>query len=118
MTTTTKVEKREVILTETPLNENVTLVQMPDLTTFDFHVQGDKQYVVHFLNPKVFGQEFATIRKGYNLFTQVKTEETMCFLHDDAEMRDSLSVVESRTDPHPIPPKTDPHPIPPKKLER
>jgi hypothetical protein len=115
MPTTTKLEKREVKLTELPLNEDVTLVQMPDLTTFDFHVQSDKHYIVHFLNPEVFGQEFATIRKGYNLFTQVKTEETMCFLHDDVEMRNSLADVESKTDPEPIPPKTDPEPIPPKK---
>jgi hypothetical protein len=106
MPTTTKLEKREVKLTEIPLNENVTLVQMPDLTTFDFHVQGDNHYIVHFLNPKVFGQEFATIRKGYNLFTQVKTEETMCFLCDDVEMRNILAKVESsRTDPIVIPPK-------------
>ena|ERR1035438_4328793 len=105
MPTTTKLEKREVKLTEIPLNEDVTLVQMPDLTTFDFHVQSDKHYFVHFLNPEVFGQEFATIRKGYNLFTQVKTEETMCFLHDDVEMRNSLADVESKTVPEPIPPK-------------
>jgi len=105
MPTTTKIEKREVKLTEVPLNENVTLVQMPDLITFDFHVQGDNQYIVHFINPEVFGQEFATIRKGYNLFTQVKTEETNCFLHDDVEMKDSLKAVESRTDPSTIPPR-------------
>ena len=103
---TTVFEKREVHLTEILLNQHVTLIQMPDLVTFDLHVEGDHHYVVHFVNPSVFGQEFATIRKGYNLFTQIKDEATRCFLFDGVQMRNILAgVAYPRTGPIIIPPR-------------
>jgi hypothetical protein len=91
---TTALEKRAVHLTEIPLNQYATLVQMPDLVTFDFHVEGDHHYVVHFLTPDVFGQEFVTIRKGYNLFTKINCGPTDCYLFDDAQLRTILTGVE------------------------
>ena len=104
---TTVFEKREVHLTEIPINQHVTLVQMPDLVTFDLHVEGDNHYVVHFVNPNAFGQEFATIRKGYNLFTQISHDATQCFLFDDVQLRNILAgVAYPRTGPIIIPPKS------------
>ena len=94
---TTALERREVQLTEIPINQHVTLVQMPDLVTFGLHVECDSHYVVHFLNPDVFGQEFATLRKGYNFFTMIKTEQTKCYFFDDAQLRKIVAEVEDPT---------------------
>ena len=95
MDTPTMLERREVHMTEITINQYVTLVQMPDLHTFDLHVEGDRHYVVHFLNPEYFGKEFATIGEGYNLFTRSKGNETECYLFDDTQLRDMVAGVES-----------------------
>ena len=102
----TVLDKRVVQLTEIPLNQHVTLIQMPDMVTFDLHVQGDNHYLVHFLNPNVFGQEVATLSEGYNLFTMIKSDEaTQCHLFDDVRLRDILAgAVYPRTGPIVIPP--------------
>lgn len=92
MEKTATLDKRAVQLTEFPVNQHVTLVQMPDMVTFDLHVYGDYRYLVHFLNPNLFGVEFATIREGYNFFTQKKTDEqTKCYLFDDVELRNIMA---------------------------
>lgn len=99
----TVLEKR---VTEVPVNQHVTLVQMPDLVTFDLHVEGDNYYLVHFLDPNVFGQEFATIRKGPNRFTMIKSDvTTKCYLYDDVELKNILAgAVYPQTGPIVIPP--------------
>jgi hypothetical protein len=103
----TVLEKKEVFLTEMAINKYVTLVQMPDMVTYDLHVEGDNPYLVHFLNPNVFGQEFATLRKGYNLFTMIDSEEvTECHLFDDVRLRNILAgAAYPRTGPIVIPPR-------------
>ena len=108
---TTTLEKREIRLTEMLLNNDVTLVQMPDMVTFDFHVTGENNYFVHFLDPNVFGQEFATLYKGYNLFTVKSNQWTECYLFEEAQLRNVLSKAVypgteyPRTGPIVIPPR-------------
>ncbi len=104
MPTATMLKKPEVKLTEMQCNENVKLVQMQDLDTFDFHVQGDNHYIVHFLTPRVFGQEFATIGKGCNLLKRVKNEEARCVLLDHSEMSKVAGGAAPQTGPIIIPP--------------
>lgn len=95
--------KREAHLIEIPLsqhvtlkqiNQHVTLVRMPDLVTFDFYVQGDHCYIVHFVNPHYFEKEFAAIGEGHNLFTGKENGETECYLFDDTRLRNIVAEVE------------------------
>lgn len=88
------IEKRKVHGTELKMNEDVTLVHMPDLDMCDLRVEGDKHYIVHFLHPQVFGQEFAAIRKGNNLFAMANHEQTDCYLFDDAQLRNIVAGAE------------------------
>ena len=69
-----------VQMIEIPLSNNVKLVQMPDLKTFDIQVQDDNHYIVHFKTPKVFETEFAAIGKGSNHLKRLKEEQTECEL--------------------------------------
>lgn len=118
MEAATTIERHAVQLTELHVHPQVTLVQMPDMVTFDLHVYGDAQYLVHFVNPNVFGMEFAVIRKGYNLFTQIKIgEETACYLFDKLELKSQPFVTELKclmlaaspcTPPIIIPPRPSP----------
>lgn len=107
----TTMERHAVQLTELHFHPHVTLVQMPDMVTFDLHVYGDAQYLVHFVNPRVFGVEFAIIRKGYNLFTQVAIEEeTKCRFYDDVKLRHLMAAAPTpRTPPIIIPPRPSPN---------
>jgi hypothetical protein len=88
------IEKRELHVTEIFINQDVTFVYMPDLNMGDFHVKGDKRYVVHFRNPNVFGKEFAAIGKGNNLFTVANGEQTECCLFDDTQLRNIVAGAE------------------------
>jgi hypothetical protein len=110
MEAATTIERCEVQLPEIHIRPHVTLVQMPDMITFDLHVYGDAQYLVHFLNPHVFGMEFAIIRKGYNLFTQVAIEqETKCRFYDDVRLRHLMAAAPTpKTPPIIIPPRPNP----------
>jgi hypothetical protein len=96
-TPSTVPEKRELHVTEIFINEDVTLVYMPDVTLCDLHVKGNKRYVVHFLKPDVFGQEFATIWPGNNLFTiKMKNETTDSYFFDDAQLRSVVKRAEGQ----------------------
>lgn len=80
------IERRELDVTELFINDDVTLVYMPDLSLCDFHVKGDKYYMVHFLNTNTFGMEFATIKKGNNIFNFVTNEQTECYLFQNTDV--------------------------------
>lgn len=96
-TPSTVPEKRELRVTEVFINEDVTLIYMPDLTLCDLHVKGNKGYVVHFVKPGVFGQEFATIWPGNNLFTiKMKNETTDAYFFDDAQLRKIVKEMEGK----------------------
>jgi hypothetical protein len=94
MDTPTALEKRELHVTEVFINEDVTLAYMPDLNLCDFYVKGHTRYVVHFLDPRVFGEEFATIHKGNNLFNVTNSEQTQCYLFDEAQLKNIVKGVE------------------------
>jgi len=118
----TTIEQRELQVTETFINQDITLVSMPGLDMCDFYVEGDKGYIVHFLNPDVFGQEFATISKGNNLFTVVNRVETECYLFEGVQLRDIVAGVEgspmkksARKPSGTVSPCTGPIIIPPNK---
>ena len=82
-------EKLDV--TELFIDKDLTLVYMPDLNLCDFHVKSDKRYLVHFLNPLAFGMEFATIRKGNNVFNLAANEKTECYLFEEAQLKEIVS---------------------------
>jgi len=84
----------ETRVVEKKINQHVTLVEMPDLVTFDFQVEGDHHYLAHFLNPHYFGKEFAVIGEGPNLFTGKAGEKTECYLFTDAHLRNLVAGVE------------------------
>jgi hypothetical protein len=66
---------------------------MSEPNKFDIHVEGEKHYIVHFVNSSVFGQEFATLSKGPNYFT-TKDEGTKSYFFDDAQLRNIVTGVE------------------------
>lgn len=110
METATTIERHAIQLTELHVHPQITIVQMPDMVTFDLHVYGDSPYLVHFQNPRVFGTEFALIRKGYNLFTQIAIDqETKCRFYDDVGLRHLMSAAPMpKTSPIIIPPHPSP----------
>ena len=85
-----------MLVKEIFINQDVTLVYMPDLKMCDLHVKGDQPYVVHFLKPDVFGQEFATLRKGNNLFTVANDGQTESYFFDEDQLRDIVAEVEDQ----------------------
>jgi len=78
-------------VTQTPINDDVTFVYMPDLKTGDFYVKGEKRYVLHFQTPNVFGKEFAVVGKGNNLVTVADDGQTECYWFDEAQLRDIVA---------------------------
>jgi hypothetical protein len=86
----------ELHVTEVLVNEDVTLVYMPGLNLCDFYVKGNNRYVVHFVDPKVFGQEFATIRQGNNVFNVANSGQTQWFLFEEAQLRNIVKGVEDQ----------------------
>ncbi len=107
MPKTNTLEKHDLVLAEFVINDNVTLVSMQDLVTFDFYVKGTGQYLAHFMNVLAFGQEFAILQKGHNLFTlKNSSQQTDCYLMADA----ALTNVQSGT----VGPCTGPIVIPPR----
>jgi hypothetical protein len=69
-------------LIEIRINDDLTLVQMPDPAKFNVHLKGDHHYFVHFLNPKVVGTEFARLHKGDNIFKMTPNETTDAYFFD------------------------------------
>ncbi|MBZ5655734.1 MAG: hypothetical protein LAO56_10715 [Acidobacteriia bacterium] len=89
------IEKRELHVIEMFINDDVTFVYMPDLNMADFHVKGDKRYVLHFREADVFGKEFAVIANGNNLFTVAEGKQTECNWFDEAELRGIVASAEA-----------------------
>jgi hypothetical protein len=52
--------------------------------------------MVHFLDADVFGQEFATICNGNNLFTMANDKHTDCYLFDDTQLRNVVKGAEDQ----------------------
>jgi hypothetical protein len=96
MDTAAGLEKRELHVTEVFINTHVTLVYMPDLDLCDFFVRDHTRYVVHFLDPKVFGVEFATLHQGNNLFNVCHNGQTQCYLFDESQMKSIVQHVEGQ----------------------
>ena len=72
---------------EKQINQDLKLIEMSDPTKFRIHVEGDKHYFVHFLNPRVFGKEFVNLHKGDNNFKMIKHEATTCYFFEDTQLR-------------------------------
>lgn len=95
-----------IIVKETPVNEDVTIMPMQDEVTFDLHVKTDTPYVVHFDLPNIFSQEYAVLKKGANLFKMIKSGKTTFLLYKTAKIADvQAGRVTPCTGPMPIPPR-------------
>ena len=79
---------------EKKINKDLKIIEMPEPFKFNIHREGDKHYIVHFVNPSVFGQEFAPLRKGDNHFTTTKGKETNSYFFDDDQLREIVTEVE------------------------
>lgn len=95
-----------VVVKETPVNEDITMMPMPDDVTFDLHVKTDTPYVIHFELPKIFNEDYALLKKGANLFEKIKSGQTTFFLYKTAKIADvQAGRVTPCTGPMPIPPR-------------
>lgn len=79
---------------EQKINADLTLT--PDPPNFHIQLKSDKHYVVHFVNPKAFGDEFVMLHKGDNNFTRRKDEETNCYFFDDDQLRRIMTGIEPK----------------------
>jgi hypothetical protein len=79
---------------EKKINDDLKIIEMSESLTYDIHGEGDKHYIVHFVNPTVFGREFAILSKGPNYFTRAKNEETNSYFFDDAQLRKLVTPAE------------------------
>jgi hypothetical protein len=78
---------------EKKINNDLKVIEMSQPFRVNIHVEGDNHYIVHFVNPSVFGQEFATLGKGPNYFT-TKNEGTNSYFFNDAQLRNIVTGVE------------------------
>jgi hypothetical protein len=101
-----------VQLIEIRINDDLTLVQMPDPAKFNVHLKGDKRYFVHFLNENVVGKEFAKLHKGDNIFKTTTTEETKGYFFDVTQVESAQT--EQMMAPTTPSPCTGPILIPPR----
>lgn len=76
------------------INDDLTLFPMTDKPKFNIQLNGDKHYVVHFLNPKVVGDEFVMLHRGDNIFKRIKNEKTESYFFDDTQLRNIVTGVE------------------------
>jgi hypothetical protein len=98
---------------EIPINDDLTLAQMPNPAKFNVRLKGDKRYFVHFLNPNVVeGKEFAKLHKGDNPFKTTTTEETNAYFFDVTQVESGQTV--QTTAPTKPSPCTGPIIIPPR----
>jgi hypothetical protein len=81
-------------LREKKINDDLKVIETPEPFKFNIHVEGEKHYIVHFVNPSVFGQEFATLGKGPNHFTTKKDKETNSYFFNDEQLRNIVTGVE------------------------
>ena len=78
------------------------LLRMSD-STFNFHVEGQDRFVLHFKNPNAFGKEFAVIATGSNSFTLLTpTVSTLCYVWSEAELTPVLVGWEQPRGPQPV----------------
>jgi hypothetical protein len=79
---------------EKKINKDLKVIEMQESIKFNIHREGDKDYIVHFVNPNVFGHDFATLRKGDNHFTTTKGKGTNSYFFDDDQLRKIVTEVE------------------------